>query len=134
MKTPKKHQVRKKLVTRHGHPAMKRVLDTALIIATAPLTLPVAAGVTVLARIKPGEPALCKQDRLGLDENSSQLLRFRSISPEADSGERTLSIKERLTGFGRHSMPSTCRGSFLLVHPTKFGVQYTNHHSERCLR
>lgn len=140
MSTSIKHQGRKSLITRPGHIALKRVIDTVLIVATAPLTLSTAAIAAVLVRVNLGRPVLFRQDRVGLDGNSFQLLKFRSMLSETDPRGMTLSDDERLTGFGRllrrssmDELPqllNVLRGDMSLVGPRPLLVRYMPHYTE----
>lgn len=88
------------LATRRRHLALKRMVDTAAVLVTAPLTLPVAAVTAVLVRINMGKPVLYTQERVGFGEGTFPLLKFRSMLPETDTEGRRIPESERLTPFG----------------------------------
>ena len=81
--------------------AVKRVIDTVLVVLSAPLTIPLALGTALAVRMKLGKPVLFKQVRIGLEEQSFTLLKFRSMLPEEDKNGNLLKPADRMTSFGR---------------------------------
>ena len=79
MNSSKAHKPAKSLITRPGHILAKRIIDTALVVVTAPITLPVGVATAVTVRINMGSPVFYKQDRVGLNEEVFSLLKFRSM-------------------------------------------------------
>ncbi|MGP6174879.1 sugar transferase [Corynebacterium sp. A21] len=122
------------LVTRRKHMALKRVFDTALIVASAPLTIPATVLAALLVRINMGKPIFFRQQRVGLGEETFELLKFRSMLPETDLQGNQLSEVERLTAFGRllrrssmDELPqllNVLRGEMSLVGPRPLKVEY----------
>ncbi|WP_179129637.1 sugar transferase [Corynebacterium pacaense] len=117
-----------------GRLRAKRVIDTALILATAPLTLAAGAVTAVLVRIFMGSPVLYRQNRIGRDEQPFELLKFRSMLPETTASGAILTDGERLTAFGRLLRKSSLdeipqlinvlRGEMSLVGPRPLLVHY----------
>lgn len=128
------------LVTRQGHIKLKRVLDTAIVVLSAPLTLSAAAVTAALVRVNLGRPVLFKQDRVGLDGQQFELLKFRSMLPETDAEGQFLSEEERLTSFGRLLRQSSMdelpqllnvlRGEMSLVGPRPLLTEYIPYYTE----
>ena len=69
---------------RGGRLGRKRIVDTVLVLVTAPVTLPVAVVTGLLVLVNMGSPVFYCQERVGLGEKSFQLLKFRSMLPETD--------------------------------------------------
>lgn len=143
MKSGVRIQRQEPLAKRHGFIAAKRVLDTALIVGTAPLTLILGLGTAALVRARMGSPVLYRQERIGLEEKTFTLLKFRSMLPEKDSEGNVLSAEQRLTRFGRllrrsslDELPqliNVLRGDMSLIGPRPLLVSYLPHYknSER---
>lgn len=83
------------------HIGLKRLVDTAVILASVPLTLPATAATALLVRLNMGRPVFFVQERVGLDGRSFQLLKFRSMLAENDADGNLLPSGARLTTFGR---------------------------------
>lgn len=122
------------LVTRPGHLVRKRVLDTALIIASAPLTLPAAVVTGLFVRKNMGSPVFYRQPRIGLNGRTFELLKFRSMLPETDEQGQLRPDNERMTPFGKLLRASSLdelpqllnvlRGDMSLVGPRPLLVEY----------
>lgn len=135
------HPTGQGLVTRRRHMGLKRMFDTTLIIATAPLTIPATALTALLVRINMGKPILFRHQRVGLGEESFELLKFRSMLPETDSQGNQLSEGERLTAFGRllrrssmDELPqllNVLRGEMSLVGPRPLKVEYVPFYTQK---
>ena len=107
---------------------MKRLFDLLLVVACAPVWLPVAAVVAALVRAKLGHPVLFVQERAGRDCRPFRLVKFRSMreGPGSDA--------ERLTRFGRLLRASSLdelpelwnvlKGEMSLVGPRPLPVRY----------
>jgi lipopolysaccharide/colanic/teichoic acid biosynthesis glycosyltransferase len=81
---------------------LKRVLDTALVLAMSPVA--VFLGLVVAAAIKLGSggPVIFRQERIGLEGKPFVLFKFRTMRVEPDGEARFASpADERLTGVGR---------------------------------
>ncbi|MGD7003277.1 sugar transferase [Corynebacterium halotolerans] len=116
------------------------MLDTAIVVLSAPLTLSAAAVTAALVRVNLGRPVLFKQDRVGLDGQQFELLKFRSMLPETDAEGQFLSEEERLTSFGRLLRQSSMdelpqllnvlRGEMSLVGPRPLLTEYIPYYTE----
>lgn len=133
-------QRQENMVTRANHVLMKRMLDTVLVIGTAPLTLPIGVATALLVRANMGRPVLFKQDRVGLNEETFTLLKFRSMLPEIDSDGKKRSAEERITPFGRllrrsslDELPqliNVLRGDMALVGPRPLLIKYLPYYKD----
>ena len=74
---------------------MKRLLETILVLVTAPLWLPLLAVVAAAVRIAEGAPVMFRQERAGLGGRPFVMMKFRTM--RAGDG----SDAERMTRFGR---------------------------------
>lgn len=134
------HKSSKQLVTRPGRILGKRVFDTAIVIATAPITVPVGIATAVLVRINMGKPVFFKQDRVGLNEEVFPLLKFRSMLSEYDSQGNQRSVEERIPKFGhllrRSSLDelpqllNVLKGDMALVGPRPLLTKYVPHYKD----
>ena len=119
----------------------KRALDLLLVIAAAPLWLPVAAAVALLVRRRLGSPVLFRQPRPGLDGRAFTLLKFRTMRDAYDAAGAPLPDAERLTPFGRwlrstslDELPelwNVLRGDMSLVGPRPLLERYLPRYSAR---
>lgn len=134
MSTALKQNTARQLPTRRRHLALKRIFDTTLVLASAPITLPAATLTAVMVRWNMGSPVLFRQQRVGLDEQTFELLKFRSMLPEKDTEGNSLSEGERITTFGRLLRSSSMdelpqllnvlRGEMSLVGPRPLLLNY----------
>ncbi|WP_211439860.1 GNAT family N-acetyltransferase [Corynebacterium glutamicum] len=118
---------------------IKRVLDTTLIVISAPLVVPVATVVAVLVKINLGSPVLFRQNRIGLNDEEFSVLKFRSMLPEIAKDGRKLDASERVTPFGallrRSSLDelpqllNVLRGDMSLVGPRPLFTEYLPYYS-----
>jgi lipopolysaccharide/colanic/teichoic acid biosynthesis glycosyltransferase len=74
---------------------VKRLLETILVLVTAPLWLPLLAVVAAAVRIAEGAPVMFRQERAGLGGRPFVMMKFRTM--RAGDG----SDAERMTRFGR---------------------------------
>lgn len=122
---------------------VKRIGDTALVLAVSPLAV-LTAGLTAAATaLFLGRPIIFKQTRVGLGEKPFTLFKFRSMLAEEDKHGRQLSPTERLTKFGRFLRKSSLdevpqlwnvlKGDMSLVGPRPLFPEYLPHYydSER---
>ena len=107
---------------------MKRLTDVLLVVATAPLWLPIFAIVALAALVAQGRPLFYVDERTGKDGRPFRLVKFRTMrtgdGPDA----------ERLTAFGRFlratsldELPqlwNVLRGDMSLVGPRPLPVRY----------
>lgn len=62
----------------------KRALDVAVVLLASPLLLPVGLVVALLVRLTSSGPALFRQERVGLRGDSFRMLKFRTMTPDAE--------------------------------------------------
>jgi len=127
-------------ITRRTYILSKRLIDTALVVASAPVTLPVGLAAAALVRVKMGSPILYKQERIGLGEKPFELYKFRSMLPEITEGGKALSPSERITPFGAFLRKSSVdelpqllnvlKGDMSLVGPRPLLVEYLPFYKE----
>ncbi|MFV0360708.1 sugar transferase, partial [Tropicimonas sp.] len=60
----------------------KRLLDILLVVATAPITVPLILLMALAVRLE-GGPAFFRQDRIGRDARVFRLLKLRTMVPDA---------------------------------------------------
>lgn len=114
----------------------KRIIDVAVVLASAPLTLPLLLLVASAIRVLDGAPVIFKQKRLGLDEKEFHILKFRTMRtasyPDSD--------RDRITPLGRLLRKSSldelpqllniCRGDMSLIGPRPLYPQYLAFYTE----
>ncbi|MDB4916481.1 MAG: Undecaprenyl-phosphate galactose phosphotransferase [Gemmatimonadetes bacterium] len=120
---------------------MPRWIETLLVIALAPLWLPVLALVAVLVAWRIGRPVLFRQQRPGMDGRSFELMKFRTMTDARDRDGVLLPDDVRLTPFGRwlrstslDELPeliNVLRGDMSLVGPRPLLIEYLPRYSER---
>ncbi|MEY8579107.1 GNAT family N-acetyltransferase [Corynebacteriaceae bacterium 6-324] len=140
MKLSKAQKPAKSLVTRPVHILAKRVIDTAIVVLTAPITLPVGVATAVAVRVNMGSPVFYKQDRVGLNEEVFSLLKFRSMLDEYDSKGNQRSVEDRIPKFGhllrRSSLDelpqllNVLKGDMSLVGPRPLLTRYVPHYKD----
>lgn len=128
------------LITRPRHILAKRILDTALVLASAPIVLPVGVATAVAVRANMGKPVFYKQDRVGLNEEVFSLLKFRSMLDEFDSEGNQRSVEDRIPKFGhllrRSSLDelpqllNVLKGDMSLVGPRPLLTKYVPHYKD----
>lgn len=126
--------------TRRAFVISKRLIDSALVVASAPITVPVGLLAAALVRINMGSPVLYKQERIGLGEQPFQLYKFRSMLPENTQDGQALSPSERITPFGAFLRKSSLdelpqllnvlKGDMALVGPRPLLVGYLPYYNE----
>lgn len=62
----------------------KRALDVAIVLAVSPLLIPVSLVVALLVRLTSPGPALFRQERVGLRGDSFRILKFRTMTTDAE--------------------------------------------------
>ena len=67
-------------------PSWKRVLDTACVLAAAPLLLPLGLGIALAIKMVSPGPVLFAQDRVGYRGRWFRCFKFRSMTVNADTG------------------------------------------------
>lgn len=82
-------------------PAWKRWMDVILVLALAPLWLPLAGLVALAVRARLGAPAVFRQQRAGLGGRLFTIYKFRTMTDERDASGALLPDERRLPRFGR---------------------------------
>jgi sugar transferase EpsL len=80
---------------------LKRVVDVALVVVTAPVWVVLVAVLALLVRMRIGAPVLFRQVRPGLGGVPFHLVKFRTMTDAADAAGAPLPDAARLTPFGR---------------------------------
>jgi lipopolysaccharide/colanic/teichoic acid biosynthesis glycosyltransferase len=112
----------------------KRAFDLGLVLLTSPLWVPMLFAVAVAVRLRLGSPVFFRQTRAGLNDRSFQLLKFRTMTDDGDSGGQPLPDEKRLTPFGRWlrstsldelpELVNVLRGDMSVTGPRPLLVQY----------
>jgi len=90
------------LSDRRVYVRLKRIIDSTLIIITAPLWVPLAAFVALLIKLDSRGPVIYRQRRIGLDGRTFTLFKFRTMRTSADQEARFAAPgDDRLTRIGR---------------------------------
>ena len=80
-----------RLLTGHAYRRAKRCFDLALLLVTAPLTLPILLLVALLIKLEsPGAPVIFTQIRTGLNGHRFPLYKFRTMVPNAEALKKEL--------------------------------------------
>jgi len=118
---------------------LKRVFDLAAVLLTAPVWLPLLAGLAVLVRVKLGSPVLFRQQRPGRRGESFELTKFRTMTDACDAAGQLRPDAERLTPIGRWLRASSLdelpellnvwKGEMSLVGPRPLLVHYLPRYS-----
>jgi lipopolysaccharide/colanic/teichoic acid biosynthesis glycosyltransferase/RimJ/RimL family protein N-acetyltransferase len=118
----------------------KRALDTALIVAASPVVVVAALATALAVRVILGSPVLFRHERVGLNEKTFTLFKFRSMLPELDTRGNPRGSAERLTRFGRllrrsslDELPqlwNVLRGDMSLVGPRPLLPEYLVHYRD----
>ncbi len=113
---------------------LKRPLDLALILASAPLTVPLLLLVAGLVRLSLGRPVIFRQERPGLGGRAVRLLKFRTMTEVRDGAGELLPDGERLSAFGRFlrstsldelpELINVLRGDMSIVGPRPLLTEY----------
>jgi len=117
-------------------PAGDRLLAAALM----PAALPVGFLLAALVRLRLGRPVLFRQRRIGLQEQSFEFLKFRTMTDERDADGKLLPDEVRLTPFGRFlratsldELPqlwNVIKGDMSLIGPRPLLPEYLPRYSE----
>ncbi|MDA8622291.1 sugar transferase, partial [Psychrosphaera sp.] len=120
---------------------MKRVFDFSCAFIGLIICLPVLLILAVLIRVKLGSPILFTQSRPGLNGQVFKMIKFRSMTDEADESGQLKPDSERLTQFGRFlrstsldELPglfNVLNGNMSLVGPRPLLVEYLPLYSEQ---
>lgn len=80
---------------------MKRVMDLVIVLASAPVWVPVLAVLALLVRVLIGAPVFFRQARPGRHGRPFRMAKFRTMTEARDSAGNLLPDGQRLTTFGR---------------------------------
>lgn len=118
----------------------KRFFDVVLSACALIILSPVLLAVAVLVRLKLGSPVIFHQERLGKDEKTFRLYKFRSMTDERDEEGNLLPDEARLTKFGRllrstslDELPelwNILKGDMSIVGPRPLLVSYLPYYTE----
>lgn len=118
---------------------LKRALDLAAVVASAPLTLPLGAATAVFVGVRLGRPVLFRQTRAGMNGEPFDLLKFRTMTDERDETGAVLPDSRRLTPAGGlirtlslDELPqliNVLRGEMSLVGPRPLLPEYGRHYT-----
>lgn len=117
----------------------KRLFDLGLVLASAPVWLPLLLVLALIVRIKLGCPVLFRQRRPGVHGQIFELIKFRTMTSTADARGQLLPDAQRLTPFGRwlrctslDELPellNVLKGEMSLVGPRPLRVEYLARYS-----
>ena len=133
----KKHSVKKGLYARF----FKRVLDFSVSLAGFIVILPVFLILCVLVRVKLGSPIFFKQKRVGKDEKTFEMIKFRTMTDARDENGELLPDTDRFTKFGdflrNYSLDelpellNVIKGDMSLIGPRPLYTFYVPYYTER---
>ena len=117
----------------------KRLFDLGLAIPALAVLAPVGIAIGAAARVKLGSPVLFRQQRPGRDDETFELIKFRTMTDAKDDDGALLPDDQRLTSFGdrlrRMSLDelptlwNVVRGDMSLVGPRPLLVQYLDRYT-----
>lgn len=112
---------------------MKRAIDTILVLAAAPLWLPVMFAVAAAVAIADGRPVFFSQERSGLRGRPFRLLKFRTMKDgEGGDKERTTRLGRFLRATSLDELPQlfhVLSGKMSIVGPRPLPVRYLGRYS-----
>lgn len=91
------------VVQPNGLPAWKRGFDCFVLLATAPIWLPVAIGVALAIRLGSPGPLIFRQDRIGYRGRIFVCFKFRTMTPNAKHDTHRMHVKDLINS----SVPMT---------------------------
>lgn len=113
---------------------IKRVLDFIIALIGLIVASPILLVVALLVRLKLGSPILFRQQRVGLDGEIFEMVKFRTMKDATDPQGNPLPDEERLTSFGNFLRKSSLdelpelwnvlKGDMSLVGPRPLLVEY----------
>ena len=113
---------------------IKRVLEFIIALIGLILASPILLIVAILVKIKLGSPILFRQQRVGLNGEIFEMVKFRTMKDATDSEGNPLPDEERLTKFGQllrktslDELPelwNVLKGDMSLVGPRPLLVEY----------
>lgn len=119
---------------------LKRPLDCILAALAFVLLLPVLGVTALFVRVKLGAPVLFSQERVGKDEKTFRLKKFRSMTDARDENGALLPDEARLTRFGKllrstslDELPellNIIRGEMAIIGPRPLHVKYLPYYTD----
>jgi lipopolysaccharide/colanic/teichoic acid biosynthesis glycosyltransferase len=112
---------------------MKRLIDTLIVVASAPLWAPLAALVALAVRIADGSPVVFRQERAGLGGRPFSMMKFRTMrGGEGSDAERTTRLGRFLRSTSLDELPQLLHvlsGKMALVGPRPLPTAYLPRYS-----
>ena len=123
---------------------IKRVLEFIIALIGVILASPILLIVAILVKTKLGSPILFRQQRVGLNGEIFEMVKFRTMKDATDSEGNPLPDEERLTKFGQllrktslDELPelwNVLKGDMSLVGPRPLLVEYLPLYSEEQMK
>lgn len=123
---------------------IKRVLDFIIALIGLIVASPILLVVALLVRLKLGSPILFRQQRVGLDGEIFEMVKFRTMKDATDPQGNPLPDEERLTSFGNFLRKSSLdelpelwnvlKGDMSLVGPRPLLMEYLPLYSEEQMK
>ena len=123
---------------------IKRVLEFIIALIGLILASPILLIVAILVRIKLGSPIIFRQQRVGLNGEIFEMVKFRTMKDVYDAKGNLLPDEERLTAFGNFLRKSSLdelpelwnvlKGNMSLVGPRPLLVEYLPLYSEEQMK
>ena len=112
---------------------MKRLLDTLLVLLSAPLWIPLALTVALAVACTMGRPVIFRQDRAGKGGRAFRFMEFRTMrAGEGSDAERTTRLGRFLRATSLDELPQLLHvlsGKMSLVGPRPLPVRYLPRYS-----
>lgn len=112
---------------------MKRLMDTLIVVASAPLWAPLAALVALAVRIADGSPVVFRQERAGLGGRPFTMMKFRTMRRgEGSDADRTTRLGRFLRSTSLDELPQLLHvlsGKMALVGPRPLPTAYLPRYS-----
>lgn len=123
---------------------IKRGVDIVLSIIGLIILSPIILIIAILVKVKLGSPILFKQDRVGLNNKSFKMMKFRTMKESKDKNGLLLADEKRLTKFGKilrslsiDELPeliNILKGDMSLIGPRPLLVEYLKLYDKRQIR
>lgn len=117
---------------------MRRLVDVAVASMAAVVLSPVMALIGLIVRTKLGRPVLFRQRRVGLDGREFDIVKFRTMRPEAWPGEpdadRDTAVGRLVRGTSMDELPqlwNVLRGDMSIIGPRPTLPEQVRHYSPR---
>lgn len=119
----------------------KRIIDLALVVLTAPITIPASLLLAMLIHFRQGPGVWFRQRRLGYLNQEFELIKFRTMTNSVDSDGTPLPDAQRVTPTGRllrktslDELPqlfNIARGDMSFIGPRPLFTRYQSYYTER---